>query len=431
MILQRETIESRQTNLLTQRELVNKVKRKSEFGLMKLQPILWLGMLPVTLLLFGKISLLSPFVNLIMVPLFSVLLIPLTLFALVLQLISLEMLSKNILVILSLVYEKIFYSLEWLSQHPLSQISLPPMQFWHWLLFITVAFFYFFNLKLKHILLGLWCVSLYFLSSLRHLDYEEFNVAVLDVGQGLSIVIEGPDYVLVYDTGASFQSGFNMADAVLMPYLHYRGIKKIDMLIVSHADNDHIGGFSVLNESFDIADILTSHVDDIPFANVCQTDMAWSVGYLHFKILSPELNSSFDRNNNSCVLLVSNGDLKVLLTGDIEKVAEDDLVSKQGDLTADIMLAPHHGSKTSSSKSFIEAVSPQLALVSAGYRNRYGHPHEDVVQRYLEQDVNLKSTINSGSMLLNIKKNRWNLTEYRINEKGFWNRQKNTDNYKK
>jgi len=389
-------------------KLSNDLSHNAKLNLVTLQPILWLGMLPVTLLLFGKISLLSPFINLIMVPLFSAVLIPFTLFSLMLQLIGFTMFSNKALIFLSMVYENIFHFLEWVSQFPLSQVSLPPMQLWHWLLFLVVVIFYFCNLKFRHVVLSFWCVSLFLLNNQRELNHNEFNVALLDVGQGLSVVVEGPDYILVYDTGAAFQSGFNMADAVLIPYLH--------LLIISHADNDHIGGFQTLNESFDITQILTSHTDEIPSSRPCKANQSWSVDYLQFKMLSPKANSALDKNNDSCVLLISNAEIKVLFTGDIEKRVEDELVNNQ---------------KTSSSQSFIAAVQPQLALISAGYRNRYGHPHEHVLQRYWDQGIDTMSTTNSGSILLNIKKNSWDVSMYRSIEKGLWNRQKNTDFYKK
>ncbi len=395
--------------------------QSNKLSLIKLQPLLWLGMLPVTLLFFGKISILSPFVNLLLVPLFCSVLIPFTLFALVLDLSGLVALSHILLQVLSYCYVKVYWLLLWLTELPFAQIALPPMRSFEWIVCVLLIVAYFFAWRIRHGLLSVFIVLLVGFNQVKNMASNEFNVTLLDVGQGLAMVVEGPDYVLVYDTGPAFSSGFNTAEAVLIPYLQHRGIRHIDTLIISHADNDHIGGLGALLEAFEVTQILTSRVDKVPGATNCVTGQSWSVSSLEFNIVSPDQNTPEGSNNRSCVLRISNGYKTVLISGDIERQVEQYLLRDGVDLSADVLLVPHQGSKTSSTVNFIDAVDPYLALIAAGYRNHYGHPHKDVVTRYQQRNIKVVSTIEGGSILLNIKNNSIILTSYRESEKGFWN----------
>ena len=393
----------------------------NNLSLIKLQPLLWIGMLPVTLLFFGKISLLSPIINLLMVPLFCGVLIPITLFALVLYLIGLNQLSNSLLSVLSYCYQQVYWVLETISEWPIAQVSLTPMRIIDWLLFVLVILAYYKKWRLKHILALLFVIVFFVFNNPRNLEADEYIVTLLDVGQGLSMVIEAPDYVLVYDTGPAYSSGFSTAQSVLIPYLQRRGIRQIDMLIISHADNDHIGGLKTLTEAIEIKQILTSRVDKIPGATNCQKGQIWSVEGIDFEIISPDEGTPQGSNNRSCVLIVSNGFKKTLISGDIERQVERYLVNNESDISADILLVPHQGSKTSSTATFIDVVKPDLALIAAGYRNHYGHPHNDVVSRYKNRNINIASTIDSGSILLKINKKDVNIKSYRRSNKGFWN----------
>jgi len=376
-------------------------------------------MLPLTLLFFGQISLISPFVNLLMVPLFCVVLIPVTLVSLLLMVLGFERVSDCLMIALSHCYDWVFTLLEWLSHLPIAQLMLPPMTSFQWLVFAAMVLAYVFDVKGKRVLVVMFITSLFFLNN-RHYSADEFDVTLLDVGQGLAMVVEAKDYVLVYDTGPAYASGFNAAEAVLIPYLHYRGISKIDSLIVSHADNDHIGGYPALDQAFEIEEVLTSRVDKLPSARHCIAGQYWRVSNIEFEILSPDPNTPQGSNNKSCVLKVSNSKVSVLISGDIEYQVERYLLSQKLNLKSDIMLIPHQGSKTSSTESFIDAVRPNTALVAAGYRNHYGHPHKTVIERYSQRGVDVLSTIDSGSVLLKINENGWSNQAYRAVEQRFW-----------
>lgn len=393
-------------------------------SLLRLQPMLWLSMLPLTLLFFGTVSLISPLVNLLLVPLFCTILIPLTLLALVVLMLGLPSLCLSLINLLIVIYEWGYSGLTLISELNFAQLALPPMLLIDWILFILLGIAFYFSLPHRRWYVFVFLVSFFVVNKNPSLDSDDYNVALLDVGQGLAMVVETKDSVLVYDTGPAYASGFSTARAVLIPYLYHRGIKRIDTLIISHADNDHIGGLSVLINEFPVGEIFTSRVDEIPQARLCTKGQSWSNNGIRFSILSPDQATPSGSNNLSCVLKISNGWVDTLITGDIEKPVEDHLLNQAIDLGSDILLVPHQGSKTSSTQAFINAVNPKVALIAAGYRNHYGHPHPLVEKRYIESGIELYSTIDSGTILLNIKGNSISSQSYRIVNKGFWHRLK-------
>lgn len=401
-------------------------------SLLKLQPLLWIGMLPITSLLFIEVSLISPLVNLLAVPLFCAVLIPLVLFSLVLHQIGLATLHNCLLQLLGTVFEWVYQCLFWLSQQPFA-LYAPGSVLAGLLNEATVLFYagccllmwaYLARWSIRHRLLAAWLAIVFATSWQLQATQDDMQLALLDVGQGLAIVVQVSDYVLVYDTGPAYPSGFNTADAVLIPYLRKHGIKKIDQLIVSHADNDHIGGLGALTAAVPVENIFTSRVDRIPGAQACRAGQTWEVADIRFSIISPGPSTPKGSNNRSCVLRIENQHHSILVTGDIEKQVERYLLAQQVPLNAEVLLVPHQGSKTSSTQNFINAVHPSLAMVAAGYRNHYGHPHKDVVERYNNARIKLLSTVDSGSILLKYKDKKMFITTYRDVEKRFWNRQK-------
>jgi competence protein ComEC len=213
----------------------------------------------------------------------------------------------------------------------------------------------------------------------------EYRLTLLDVGQGLAAVVRTLDRVLVFDTGARFGPDFDAGEAVLVPYLRHFGIRAVDMLVLSHGDNDHIGGAATLASALPVERVLTSVVDKITWtpAEPCTAGSSWTWNGVAFTFLHPGAASGFRGNDASCVLQVDNGNGRVLLTGDIQARAEAALVRDlAGQLSAHVIVAPHHGSKTSSTPAFVAAVHPDYVLFPSGYRNRWGFPHPEVVERY-------------------------------------------------
>jgi len=210
---------------------------------------------------------------------------------------------------------------------------------------------------------------------------------LLDVGQGLAAVLRTRHHTLVFDTGPRFSDSFDTGDSVVLPYLRSQGITFLDTLLVSHGDNDHSGGASSILSGIPVAELLSSVPQRFThLATRCRAGQRWRWDGVEFSILHPDTDTTWHGNNGSCVLRVQIGAYAVLLPADIEAEAERHLLTAQSDrLKATILVAPHHGSRTSSTRAFIAAVAPEQVLFPVGYRNRYGFPRPDVAKRYAER----------------------------------------------
>jgi competence protein ComEC len=210
---------------------------------------------------------------------------------------------------------------------------------------------------------------------------------------------------LIYDTGIK-QLASDSGASIVIPFLQSKGINHVAMMVVSHGDNDHYGGaHSILNQT-KVDAVFTSVPEKFApgVAEHCYAGKEWQWDGVAFKFLSPAFNSSFHDNDASCVLKISSGKNSVLLTGDIEKNAEKFLVSNS-DLNASILVAPHHGSATSSTADFINATRPQYTLFPVGYLNRFRFPAKSVVTRYREVNAQLFATASSGAITFKIAPN--------------------------
>lgn len=232
----------------------------------------------------------------------------------------------------------------------------------------------------------------------------DFWVTLLDVGQGLAVVVRTEKHVMVYDAGAKWNENFDMGESVVVPYLYQVGTKHLDTLMISHGDNDHIGGAQALLHAFPTQDIQSSVPERLaPHAVTCLAGSQWEWDKVKFSILYPGPEDLGLDNDSSCVLRIENAAHAVLLTGDIEKYAEKKLLSTSKEkLAADILIAPHHGSKTSNLMDFVRAVHPQFVLYSTGYLNRYHHPHPQVLSVYQTTHSVQLNTVQTGAMLFYI-----------------------------
>lgn len=205
-----------------------------------------------------------------------------------------------------------------------------------------------------------------------------FELTALDVGQGLSVLIRTRNHSLIYDAGPAFPGGFDAGESVVVPYVLSLGQRGVDRLLLSHGDRDHAGGVPSVRKRLRLGDeVGTDH--HAP----CIDGQNWFWDGVYFQILHPAEGSAGSDNNQSCVLRVSTPRFSVLLAGDIEREAETRLLSvHKSVLAADVLIAPHHGSKTSSGPAFVEAVSPSLAIFGAAWRSHFGHPRPEVVARY-------------------------------------------------
>lgn len=256
-----------------------------------------------------------------------------------------------------------------------------------------------------------------------------FRVTVLDVGQGLAVVVQTRNHVYLYDTGARFSDRLDSGSAVIVPYLRRQGIDALDRLIISHGDNDHIGGARSVLRAYPQTPVTGSETGRLVHDPVsCTSGGAWRRDGVEFRFLYPDAAARADSegNNLSCVLRVSGQGGSLLLTGDIEASVERALLQRfTTELDADIIVVPHHGSGTSSTAEFIRAVSPSIAIVAAGYRNRYGFPLPAVSARYRDSGAQLYDTARSGAVSIDVTTSGGvgPVDEYRRSAARYWHHQ--------
>lgn len=225
--------------------------------------------------------------------------------------------------------------------------------------------------------------------------YGHVEVAILDVGQGTAVLVRTAGHTLVYDTGPSFLSGGDSGTSVVLPALRGRGLGFVDLLVLSHADLDHVGGASAVLRGARFGSVLAGEPVAGIDAQPCLAGASWSWDGVDFSIVSPLRGHRWSGNNASCVLLVETARTRVLLAGDIEAAVEARLVLR----SVDVLLVPHHGSATSSTDGFVAATRPRFAVVGAGFENRFGHPNRAVLERYRSTGAHILSTAGSGELI--------------------------------
>ncbi|MCK8046636.1 DNA internalization-related competence protein ComEC/Rec2 [Shewanella sp. 1CM18E] len=416
---------------------------------------------------FAGTSVTSLLVNMLLVPWFSFVLIPISLLSLVsfmaftalglsgYWLFELSaLLMEPVVVVLAIVTE---FSFSWLV---ISDELLAV------LIVASIGCFLMLNIKNTHwrLVLSVMLLPLIMYGGLRlhsPVINNRWQVHVLDVGQGLAVVIEQNKRAVIYDTGARYGETFSYAERALQPFLVSRGISDVDYLVVSHSDNDHAGGVNYMLASYSsvkvIADFLlksntdesssssaktslrsssanssqnkapnqSQNVSQSQYKNSNKPDKAcrphkldWQ--HLQLDFIAP--NQPQKGNNGSCVLKVSDDINSLLLTGDIEKQAELALVAefKDKQLQSRLLIAPHHGSNTSSSAEFIDAVAPELVVFPAGFNNRYGFPKQKVAERYQHRNIPSLTTGLEGQVSIIFNQQSMKVRTYRTDLAPFW-----------
>ena len=250
------------------------------------------------------------------------------------------------------------------------------------------------------------------------------TVTVLDVGQGTAVVVRSGPQTLVYDTGGGNPTGNNIANIVLLPFLRYHGVETLQTLLVSHSDNDHSAGVVDVQKAMQVEQIIVGgYSGDYRKAAPCIAGRAWQWSpAVRFQILSPSRWQGESSNNSSCVLMLHVGDYRLLLAGDIDADRERELVAYwSGSLRSTGLLAAHHGSGTSSATAWLKQVRPDHLIYSAGYLNRFGHPHPSVVQRGQRFARAQYSTASAGALTVTIEKNgKALIVEHRVARRRYW-----------
>jgi len=400
-------------------------------GWLRIQWVITLTLIPILLALFQQISLVSPIANAIAIPLISLIVVPLTLLATI-------PIFDFMLPFIHDVLSVIMVMLQSLSNWPYAvwQQHFPPV--WTigvatigilWMLLpgsLGIGFFSGFPARW----LGVVAILPMFLVKPDQLKTGELWLSVLDVGQGLAVVARTEDHALLFDTGPGFDET-DSGSRIIVPFLRGEGIGRLDAMIVSHADSDHSGGaLSVLNE-IPVAQLWSSLDDRHPIAQAaiakdqCRAGQTWQWDDVHFELLHPleqdYLNSKHSTNAKSCVLKITSAHGSVLLPADIGRKEELALLARASDkLPATVLIAPHHGSGTSSTDAFVQKVNPALTIFTVGYLNRYSHPRESVVSRYHNSSSQLMRSDSDGAILIRFENNDWSASSWRKLNRRYW-----------
>ncbi|MBS1155804.1 MAG: hypothetical protein H6R07_1728 [Proteobacteria bacterium] len=371
------------------------------------------GSAPILLAVFGQLPLLSPLANAVAIPVVSMLVTPLALAGL---------LDPTGWALLGA--ERLFAGTDWLLMLcialPVTQPAFMPPPLWA----LAPAAIGVALLLAPRGVPGRWLGSVFLLPlfALRPepLPPGAFRATVLDVGQGLSVLVETRSSALLFDTG-QLPNG----ERVILPALRASGRMRLDTLLLSHNDNDHTGAAEVLLAQWPVAETLHSLPDNLPWLEPvqnrqrCTAGAAWQQDGVDFRLLwPPEGFSSKQDNANSCVLLVNNGKHRLLIPADLGGREEAQLVAA-GLPQTDIIIAGHHGGKGSSSAELIEAIQPQFAVFSVGYRNHYHHPRPDTLERYAAAGARNLRTDQSGALVFTVDE-KISLTQWREVRKRYW-----------
>jgi competence protein ComEC len=388
------------------------------------------GLAPVSIALFQQVSLVGPLANAVAIPLVTMVVVPLTLVWLIFPIDALLSLAHQLIAWLAT-------GLQWLITLPAALWVQHAPPWWTVGLAVLGCLILLAPRGWPHRWLGLvWCLPLFML--LPEAPPEgEFNLAVLDIGQGTTAVVQTANHVLVYDTGPRWTETSDAGSRIIAPYLRAMGAAHVHGLVVSHLDIDHSGGARSLLETVPVSWLLTSIEPDTEVAKTaaarnvntlrCIAGQSWRWDGVRFEVLHPTSENYLDEtrktNDRSCVIKISNGRVSALLTADIEALSEREIIARNAAkhvLPSDVLLMPHHGSRTSSSPAFIDAVAPKIALINAGYRNRFGHPREDVLARYAERNISVLRTDWHGAILMRSDDGFSNAQKSRETRQRYW-----------
>ncbi|HET9735358.1 MAG TPA: DNA internalization-related competence protein ComEC/Rec2 [Burkholderiales bacterium] len=339
------------------------------------------GLAPAALFLFAQVSVVGPLANALAIPLVSAVITPLALVAAVLP-------ADALLHLAEWLTQWLLEYLDWCAQLPAAawQQHAPPL--WATLLALAGVAWLLLPRGFPWRTLGIALMAPAFALPAAAPAPGEAWITTLDVGQGLAVVVRTANRALLYDTGPAYGADADSGERIVAPYLRATGVAQLDALVLTHNDTDHTGGAWSVLAAMQVDRVLhslpSSHTALALAAETqrCARGMAWQWDGVRFEMLHPApASGARRRNDESCVLRVTTAGGAMLLTGDIERGAEMEL-ARSGLAHADVLLVPHHGSRTSSSVEFLAAVRPRHAITPVGYRSRFGHPHPEVLARY-------------------------------------------------
>ncbi|QWD61271.1 DNA internalization-related competence protein ComEC/Rec2 [Polynucleobacter sp. MWH-UH25E] len=392
----------------------------------RVQAVVTIALLPITLFWFYQVSIVSPLANAFAIPVVSYIVTPLAIAGALLP----EFLGKWLLIPAHAVMECLATLLEWMASWDWAVVwSSQPM--WWILAPSIIGIIYAIRPgELSSSWRSRLCVLIptailfmpwpHFMGN--NLRSGEFRATVLDIGQGTTVLVETASKSLLYDTGPIQGKEDDAGQRTILPYLRGRGIAQIDRMVISHSDSDHVGGAASLLKKITFNEMMGSLPSDNPLllnlglrkvpSIPCRYGQRWTWDWVEFVIWHPHESTNFQKqyplkpNEMSCVLEVRNKDHSFWLTGDVERQGETEITERlDAEMLRDIgdrqiiFMAPHHGSKTSSSMELLNALGPDIAFAQNGYRNRYGHPHPTVTARYKGLGIPFYQTPETGAQI--------------------------------
>ncbi|PKV12217.1 DNA internalization-related competence protein ComEC/Rec2 [Xanthomonas prunicola] len=367
-------------------------------GFLSAQTVATVGLLPLTVSLFGQASLVGPFANLVAIPWWTFVVVPLCLVGT-----ALEAIYPGAGVwawqLAGWCFELTWPGFVWLGQTPVALWWVPESDGIALIAALLGAFWLLLprGTPSKSLAALLWLPLLW---PDRELPAQgEAEVQVLDVGQGLSVLVRTHRHALLFDTGPAVRDGFDAGERVVLPALRALGVRRLDAIVLSHADADHAGGYAAVRTGLPVA--FTAAPPDAPLDvdTRCRAGQQWEWDGVRLRFLHPTAGFPYLRNQSSCVLRVETQHASALLPGDIDATVERRLLrGNVSDLHADLVIVPHHGSADGSNASFIAATGARLALVSSGHGNRFGHPLAEVVQRWQAGGAEVLDTAQAGAL---------------------------------